>query len=47
MLDINLPKTPIYKEIKTKEPKIKKVKKIKPEKPIFKIEQGLFIVEFK
>lgn len=30
-----------------KEKKEKKAKKVKPEKPYFKIEHGLFIVEFK
>ena len=29
------------------EKKEKKAKKVKPEKPYFKIEHGLFIVEFK
>jgi hypothetical protein len=35
------------KEKKIKEVKEKKPKKVKPEKPTFKIEHGLFIVDFK
>jgi hypothetical protein len=34
------------KEEKDKKIKDKKSKKIKPEKPFFRIEHGLFIVEF-
>ena len=35
------------KEKKVKEDKPKKEKKIKPERPQFKIETGVFIVDFK
>jgi hypothetical protein len=42
---INKPKK--EKKIKEDKPKKeKKEKKVKPEKPAFKIEQGLFIVDF-